>query len=116
MSLKNEQGYSLIESIVAMTLLLSVLAPISAAWVYFMKTQDSHIQGLAIDVAVDAMEGQLYEQDNRSEGRFESTHPSGLNVVTEIRFESDLVGIHVFVLRSSSADTLYRLYTERRRQ
>lgn len=116
MSLKNELGYSLIESIVAMTLLLSVLAPISSAWVYFMKTQDSHLQSLAIDVAVDAMEGQLYMQGNRSEGRFESTHPSGLNVVTEIRFESDLARIHVLVLRPSSADTLYQLYTERRRQ
>lgn len=116
MSLRNEQGYSLIESIVAMTLFLSVLVPISSAWVYFMKTQDIRIQSMAIDVAVDAMEGQLHEQGNQKEGRIESMHPSGMNVVTEIRFESELAKIDVFVLSRTSVDTLYRLYTERRRQ
>jgi type II secretory pathway pseudopilin PulG len=116
MSLRNEQGYSLIESIVAMTLFLSVLVPISSAWVYFMKTQDIRMQSTAIDAAVHAMERQIHEQGNQIEGRIESTHPSGLHVVTEIRFELELAKIDVYVLSRASTDTLYRLYTERRRE
>lgn len=109
----DEHGHGLLESIVALTLFLTVLIPASQAWMRFLKTQDSRLHSEAIDLAVVTMEELLHRLDTVREGTLDSEPSGRLRASATVRFEERLACVMVTVTHHTKADTLYQLYTER---
>lgn len=112
MNILCEKGTTLTETLVAMVILLSVLVPLIATWVFFTRTQDNRFYSEAIDVAVEKMEYVLARNSFEPIDAVVST-ASGLKVTTKISHQERMATIQVYVVSAHRDDTLYTLQTVR---
>lgn len=113
MNILCEKGTTLTETLVAMVILLSVLVPLTATWVYFTRTHDNRLYSEAIDVAVKKMETVLANNTYVESVETGELLPSGLKVNTNISHSENWAFIQIQVISGNTGNTLYVLQTVR---
>lgn len=117
-------GYSLVETLVAASLVATVLVPLIASAVFLTTTDHAHLRARAIMLAEEELErslarfGTTATQRSTFDGRTFQAHTRvepPFDIIRQTRHVDDLLTLSVTVVHGPSNDTLTTLQTARYR-
>ena len=111
LSPKNEEGFTLVETVVATVLLVVALLPLAAAVVFLTARPEARVQAEALSLAQREIEEVL--ANDPVDWREEANEEGPWRIRRAVVRESGLVTITVVVSRTASVDTLASVRSSR---